>query len=204
MKYASIDIETTGLDPDVHDIVEFGCVLDDLENPEVPVDELPSFHCYNVLDNYVGSPFALSMHPDIFRRIATRDEDQNQGLRFCYNGRIGEEFHNFLSAYKIRRDIHAKFHLTCAGKNFSSFDLQFINKKTDISRHKIKLQHRALDPSPLYLLPNDESLPGTETCLERAGIEKDVAHTAIEDAKDIIKLVRVYFHGCGMFPNLVL
>ena len=31
MKYCSIDLETTGLNPKTSDIIEFGAVLDDLE-----------------------------------------------------------------------------------------------------------------------------------------------------------------------------
>ena len=40
MKYLSLDIETTGLDPNIHQIIEIGAVL---EYSHLPVDELPSF-----------------------------------------------------------------------------------------------------------------------------------------------------------------
>ena len=51
MIYVSIDIETTGVDPKIHDIVEFGAVIDDLANPQ-PLDKLPRFHALFKKDNY--------------------------------------------------------------------------------------------------------------------------------------------------------
>jgi len=186
MIYASADLETTGLDRVNHDIVEFGCVLDDLADPEVPIDELPSFHCYNVLDTYTGSPYALSMHPTIFRRIATKEE----GFTYCYNGKIGKLFREFLLDNGMKTDEHGKIHVTFAGKNFASFDMPFIQNHTDIEQHKIKIKHRMIDPGTLFLAIDDDEVPGTEECLRRAGLPTEVDHTAIEDSKDVIRLIR--------------
>ena len=43
MKYLSIDIETTGLDPVEHKIIEFGCLIEDTTKPHIPVSELPHY-----------------------------------------------------------------------------------------------------------------------------------------------------------------
>ena len=91
MKYVSIDLETTGLDPENNDIIEFGAVIDDLRDMK-PVEELPRFHAYIVKDEYKGQPYALSMHPTIFRRIATREE----GYNYLYPNTLGKAFLDFL------------------------------------------------------------------------------------------------------------
>jgi len=190
MIYASADLETTGLDRVNNNIVEFGCVLDDLSKPEVPLSELPVFHCYNVLETYTGQPYALSMHPDIFRRIATKEE----GYTYCYNGKIGGLFREFLLDNGVEESDNGKIHLTFAGKNFASFDMPFIQNHTDIENHKIKIKHRMIDPGSLYLTMNDDSVPGTEECLKRAGLNENVAHTAVEDSLDVIRLIRKHFN----------
>ena len=75
MKICSLDLEMTGLDIETCDILEFGCVLDDLSNQR-PIEELPTFECYfspvREGGTYQGSPYALQMHPEIFRRIAEK------------------------------------------------------------------------------------------------------------------------------------
>jgi len=198
MIYASIDLETTGLDRVKHNIVEFGCVIDDTEKPDVPIQDLPTFHCYNVMDEYVGSPFALSMHPTIFRRIA----DKEKGYQYCYHGKIGKAFREFLDGIKFRQEEHGRIYLNCAGKNFASFDLPFIQNHTDIDKHNIRIRHRIIDPGSLYMLPEDDAVPGTEECLKRAGIGGSSEHTAIADARDVILLIRKYYIGKKFMENL--
>ena len=190
MIYASADLETTGLDRVNCDIVEFGCVLDDLMRPEVPISELPVFHCYNVLESYKGQPYALSMHPTIFRRIAEKEE----GYTYCYNGKLGKLFREFLIENKVEESDNGKIHLTFAGKNFAAFDMPFIQNHTDLENHRIKIKHRMIDPGTLYLRQDDDSVPGTEECLRRAGLDENVAHTAVDDSKDVIRLIRKHYN----------
>jgi len=183
MRYVSIDIECTGLSEDSNDILEFGAVLDDL-NDQKPLDSLPVFHCYFIQDNYVGEPMALSMHPLIFRRIATRE----QGFTYISPNKFGHSFRRFLvdNGYKEERD---KVTINAAGKNFSSFDLQFLKRKTDLLKH-VNIRSKVLDPAILYFHPDDLSLPGMETCKSRAGMGDKVMHDAVNDAKDVVILLR--------------
>lgn len=188
MKYVSIDIETTGLDPETCDVLEFGAVLDDLENPKA-IEDLPKWHCYFVKEAYMGQPYALSMHPHIFRRIATKEEGYHyhRPMGFAYM------FKKFLleNGYEMQED---RVYINAAGKNFAAFDLPFLERKTDLKKH-IKIRHRILDPSSMYLRIGDEALPGTEECLKRANLDSTVAHTAIEDAIAVIKLIRYNIMG---------
>jgi len=186
IRYCSIDIESTGLDVDTCDIVEFGAVIDDL-SVRKPIDELPSFHCYVLPPNgknYTVEPYAASMHPKIFRRIAEREEP------FLYVSpmKFGYRFKEWLvqNGYPVEND---KVYINAAGKNFASFDLQFLKMKTDLLKH-VRIRHKILDPGILFLENDDEVLPGTEECLKRCGCDPNVTHTAIEDAKDVIRMIR--------------
>lgn len=188
LRVVSIDIETSGLCPQNCDILEFGAVLDDLSNQR-PIHMLPTFHCYFVKDEYKGEPFALSMHPTIFRRIAERGEEAN---RKKYNYFSAEKFGNAFKTFLLKNGYeteHDKITINAAGKNFGSFDLQFLKHKTDFLKH-INVRSRIFDPGILFLDGDDDAIPGLAKCKERAGISGIVTHDAIGDAIDVVKLVR--------------
>ena len=189
MKYCSIDIETTGLIVDECDIVEFGAVLDDICGMLTPerLSELPVFHCYFKKEYYQGSPYALSMHPKIFRRIAEKEEGYNY-----YNAeKFGYQFKKFLLANGYEEE-DGRVYINAAGKNFGAFDLQFLDRKTDLNKH-VKIRHRILDPGSMYMVVDDEVVPGTEECLRRANLDPNVTHKAVDDAFDVVKLIRYKF-----------
>lgn len=187
MRYVSIDIETTGLSPDASDIIEFGAVVEDTNVVDKSIDELPFFHAY-VLPPfreqygrhvYVGDPYAISMHGDIFKRIAT----QADGYRYLQTHELGSAFRTFLEEQKLGLPLLA------AGKNFASFDKIFLERLPEFTNY-VCFNHRSLDPTILYLQKDDISPPSSKVCMERAGIKGDVVHTALEDAKIVIKLFR--------------
>ena len=184
MRYVSVDLETTGLDPLKNDIIEFGAVLDDLKNPR-PLEELPRFHAYICKEEYTGQPFALSMHPTIFRRIAEREE----GYDYVYPNNLGKAFQTFLikNGYVLEKDRIVRINV--GGKNFASFDLQFLKNQTNFL-NSVRISHKILDPGILCLEEDDESIPCLRQCLERVGIVKEVSHNTIDDAMDVVKVLR--------------
>jgi len=189
MKYVSIDLETTGLDPENNDIIEFGAVLDDLREQR-PLEELPKFHAYICKNEYRGHPYALSMHSTIFERISKKEE----GFNYLYPNTLGKEFLNFLvkHGYKLEEIKDKKISRTVinvAGKNFGTFDLPFLKHQTNFSG-SVKVRSRILDPGILCLNKEDDVIPGLMECLRRVGIVKGIDHTAIEDALDVIKVIR--------------
>ena len=181
--YVSIDLETTGLSEDECDIIEFSAVLDDLSVQD-PIESLSVFHTYFIKERYVGEPYALSMHSELFRRIASREKPYT----YMTATKFGYSFKKFLvkNGYEEKHD---QVVITAAGKNFAAFDLQFLKRKTDILKH-VNIRHKIIDPAILLLNENDEVLPGTSECKVRIGMSDHVAHTATEDALDVVKMIR--------------
>ncbi len=187
MKYISIDLETTGVNPKLNQILEFGAVIEDTNNP-LPYDELPSFQTYiDNGDSLVGSPFALQMNSTILKRIATKEE----GYTYVKPTKLGKLFKKWLQDNNIGSLIdNTKMKITVAGKNFGSFDLQFLNNCKSFNKH-IQISKRIIDPAILFVdWENDIELPNLKKCKELSNIEGEVTHNAVEDAIDVIKVLR--------------
>lgn len=182
--YASIDIETTGTEHEWCQVLEVGVVIDDWHSP---IASLPQFHCYVVHDRIVGQPFALAMNAEILRRIDRRDKPENKDYRFLQPYDVGIELKSFFKVHGLGETRETS--VICGGKNFASFDLQFLNKIGAFQG--IHLCHRSIEPGMLYWNPwIDAEPPSSKTCKERSGYEGEIAHTAIADAIDIIHMVR--------------
>jgi|AntDeeMinimDraft_6_1070357.scaffolds.fasta_scaffold00887_2 oligoribonuclease (3'-5' exoribonuclease) len=83
--------------------------------------------------------------------------------------------------------------LTVAGKNVAGFDIPFIKTLPNINK-VFRFHQRTIDPAILYMdWENDEVLPNLQTCMGRAGVEGEVTHSAIQDAIDIIKVLRTTY-----------
>jgi oligoribonuclease (3'-5' exoribonuclease) len=180
LPYVSIDIETTGLDPETCQILEIGAAFD---NWTQPLSKLPTFHCYVTHRQIVGSAYALAMNAEILRKLAN---PQPTGT--------------YLDETQVAKCLAAWLNVQCgwdgskaltpAGKNFASFDRQFLKRLPDFEK-KVRLHHRTLDPAMLFWQLGDEKLPDSQTCYIRAGIKGKVAHTALEDALAVVQLIRI-------------
>jgi DNA polymerase III epsilon subunit-like protein len=221
MRYVSIDIETTGLDTQICQVLSIGAVIEDTNNL-LPINELPSFHAAILTKRIDGEPYAINMNRDLIQSIVyyqtARDQDEKNdlvqmtGMKFLEKDKVVEEFYYWLAqngfvdlsepasgGYVTMLDgqmipaVTSKtkpVHISAAGKNFATFDLKFLE---NLPRWKqlIKVRQRILDPSVLFTdWFEDESLPSLGQCKERAGFEGTVAHDALEDCKDIVKLLR--------------
>jgi DNA polymerase III epsilon subunit-like protein len=190
--YVSIDIETLGLNPKKSDIIEFGAVIDDLKSP---IQDLPRYHCYITKEYYRGEPYAMAMHSKALSHISSKTPK--------YSYVPGEYLDENFSAWLIQQGIEHKSmycnktgekldvaKITVAGKNFSGFDLRFLRRLPNWGR-TVTLRHRVIDPAVLYFDPlNMEAPPSLDDCLKMAGVNKEVSHTAIDDALDVIRCLR--------------
>ena len=190
MKFVSIDTETTGLDPEKHNVIQFGAIIEDTNNL-LPYDLIPKFEFCLEHSEYCGQAYALSMHPHIFRKIGeaaklTQEEKREKGIIPFYT--LGEEFSMWLKLNNLNNR-----NITAAGKNFGTFDLQFLKRIPNFTKH-VQIIQRIIDPSMLYWDPiKDEGLPNLSACKKRAGlIDTSVAHDALADAWDVIKILRAH------------
>lgn len=225
MKYISIDIEATGLDPETCQILSIGAVIEDTLNP-LPFEELPKFHAVIKRESVYGSIFALNLNKDLIQAMKDYSEARTQELKqeveesfgakfyeedgvvealyqFCYRNGLVELKHDINKTVKIVDGITYpiltsnmnKTYLNCAGKNFAGFDKKFLEK---LPRWKqvFSIRSRVLDPGILFVdWINDESIPSLAECKKRAGIEGVVTHNAVEDAMDVVMLLRQCYNA---------
>lgn len=181
MKYASIDLETTGLDYNRDQILEVGIVIDDLSWPDVvkegPYGGRPYVRLLVWHDVIHGQAAALAMNKDLLEEIAEAEE---RGVGFNT-----AETDSFLRDF-LRQHFPGGL-VTAAGKNVASFDLPFLKNNMPLSFELF--HHRSVDPAMLYWQPGD-TCPSLSQCLERAGLPSEVSHRACEDAYQIIQLIR--------------
>lgn len=184
--YASIDIETTGLNSKEDQILQVGIVLDDFE---CPVETLPQLELLvlNRYRRYSGSAFALQMNHIILEQISEIETKIRNGVSvqesYAWSHRLGQKVKDWLTSHGWNGSP-----LLCAGKNFASFDRRFLEQVPKWPR----MHHRCLDPGSLYYLPDKDfdSPPSTETCCKRAKIDSGIKHTALADAIQVVKLIR--------------
>jgi len=178
MSYVSIDIETTGLNPDTCQVLEIGAVWEDWKRP---LKELPTYRRLIPHEEYRGNAYALAMNAGLLKQLSGEGKPW-----FLNEDQVADDFAAWLKGC----GWDGKTALTPAGKNFASFDRQFL-KRLPRFEQVVKLHHRTLDPAVLWWKPEDEKLPDSKTCYERAGQDGKVAHTAVEDALAVVRLVRL-------------
>ncbi len=182
MKYLSIDIETTGLNPLQTDILEIGAIVEDTLDP-LPREKCPSFHCYIWKENYNCEPYAAAMNVRIFTKILELRKSRSPLL--ITPEEVVPTFSHFLHKHFGGDDI------TLAGKNLGSFDLRFLEQLPEWKSIPNRFRHRTLDPSVLFVdWTLDEAPPSLTICKDRAHIKGAVTHEALDDAWDVISLFR--------------
>ena len=93
MKYVSIDIETTGLDREVCQVLEISVVIEDTRNLK-PVEELPHLDLIIEHDTIVGQPYAINMNARIFKILAEMQDIKDKAEREAYRRKhniVGEK-----------------------------------------------------------------------------------------------------------------
>lgn len=221
MKYVSIDIETSGLDPEKNCVLSIGAIIEDTEK-KLPYEECPKFNAVILQREIVGSPRALTMNKGLIAMIGEYLEGDDEArfnmdtvLNYSFYEKEGviKEFYWWLynngyfqggngDGYFKNYDGYMKpiitsatkpITLNVAGKNFGTFDKLFL-QQLPWWQKLIRTRQRVLDPAILFVdWKNDESLPSLTTCKQRAGIEGIVTHDALEDAWDVIEVLRKFY-----------
>jgi len=218
MIYVSIDIETSGLNHDMNHVLSIGAIIEDT-NKKLPYEELPKFNAIVLQNNIQGSPRAITMNKEIISLMGEYLEGSNEvreslnnssGYQFYEEEDVIKEFYIFLwsngfsaldslSAHvngKLTPIIDSRtkpITLNVAGKNFGTFDKLFL-QELPWWQKLIRTRQRVLDPAILCVdWVNDTSLPSLTTCKERMNVEGIVTHNALEDAWDVIEILRKFY-----------
>jgi hypothetical protein len=214
MIYVSVDIETSGLDPEKHKVLSIGAIIEDTEK-KLPYEECPKFNAIVLQNEITGSPRALTMNKEIIAMIGEYLEGTNEtrhlmnthsDYSFYEKEDVVKKFYEFLwvNGYgdsvpnqllvTSRIDSNSKpITINVAGKNFGTFDKLFL-QELPWWQKLIRTRQRVLDPAILMVdWKNDKSLPNLTQCKERAEIQGIVTHNALEDAWDVIEVLRKFY-----------
>ena len=203
MKIAVIDIETSSLYPSKGQVLELGVFIDDLsikvERNELEdyINTLPKFHCYIKYPNVIGEHYAVAMHNRIWQILATEKvvEYYDDTLKYCVlpEHKVYSNLAYFFKQHKVITNLNNS--VVVAGKNVANFDIPFLKTLYGFSEMDnyslFKFAHRTIDPAMLYIKINDMKPPSLDECLNRAGFEKTVNHTALSDAADVIRCLKM-------------
>lgn len=109
------------------------------------------------------------------------------------NGGMGKNWTDFdgnSHLVNVFTNKSEKVHINILGKNFQTFDKVFIERMPRWQQ-MFHIRRRIADPSILYTdWKKDNAFPNFQTCMERAGINGEVKHTAYEDARDTLIMLR--------------
>ncbi len=176
MKFVAIDIETTGLDPAVNQIIEFAAVACDTDTG---VRREYSRFC-NAESAYWQAA-AYKMHEPWLEKFTKSPY------------KVGSLWHDFRvwlsSAYSQQPSWLYAERVTVAGKNFAGFDLRFIERLPGYTPGVF--HHRCIDPAGWFIKADDKDMPALYKCAARAGLNPGTKeqHTALHDANLVADLV---------------
>ena len=123
--------------------------------------------------------------------------------RWLYDNGMVEFDERMMNAQMVRLDNGKSYPMltskikpvtiNVAGKNFASFDKHFL-ERLPRWQQVIRIRQRIIDPSVIFTNWNDDkALPSLFECKQRAKIDGIVTHDALEDAWDVIQLLRTQY-----------
>mgnify|MGYP000991746196 CR=1 FL=1 len=209
MKYVSIDIETSGLDYENNKVLSIGAIVEDTKL-KLPFSDIPKFNAIVLQRQITGSPRAIIMNKEIIEMMGAYLEGDDEtkrilrnkpGYQFFEEDEVIKELYKFLLVHHENKSpndcpitSNSKYLLiNVAGKNFGTFDQMFL-KQLPWWQKLIRVKQRIIDPAVLCCKwDEDGELPNLRTCKERLQIEGIVTHTALDDAWDVITVLRKFY-----------
>ena len=187
MKLLSIDIETTGLDPNYCSVLEIGAVL---FQPQPSLALLPEERRWSTWETLIrhsriqGEPTALAMHSQLLAEISGRTPTHRTILT-ATAAMVG--LRDFLRGHGIDADDNQ---VTIVGKNFDAFDARFLQLLPGWNTEVAPLcARRTLDVGSLCFCPSDGGVVSLSECLSKLGIADQVSHRALDDATQVATCV---------------
>jgi hypothetical protein len=204
MRYAALDLETTGLDPSRDQVLMVAMVAEDTEKPSAPIDTLPTFACLVRHPRYEGDGAALAMNAELLKFLDTVADGRPATFRCAgfdndipvYDSSSWPAGHFWeTEAHRWLDDNFPAGHrVVAAGKNVAGFDLQFFTPEL-----RKRFSACVIDPGSVFVDWAKGPLP-MDVLMRRLGLEEDapasdpgvlrLAHDAIADARDVIRVLR--------------
>lgn len=223
MIYVSIDIETSGLDHTKHSVLSIGAIIEDTEKklPFLECPRFNAIVLQNEIvgspraitmnkeiisltgDYLEGTEEARKLLKDKSEYyFFEKDEIVKEFYWWLNENGLGHGLLNNSGGYsevkdnKLRPMINSgtkSITLNVAGKNFGTFDKLFL-QELPWWQKLIRTRQRVLDPAILCVdWKNDASLPSLTQCKEKLGILGIVTHNALDDAWDVIEILRKFY-----------
>lgn len=168
MKYVSLDLETTGLDKECA-VIEVAVVLEDTDNPSVPVEDLPHRSwLVRPAQMFFANWIAMEMNHELLKEAHEKGVDA---------ARVWSDLESTLHGWGF--DTQNRGNL--AGKNVAGFDRKFLPPEIDRYFH-----HRCIDPGSVMIDWSRARVPGMHDLLG----EGNVSHRALDDARDVVRILR--------------
>jgi hypothetical protein len=159
----------------------FSAVLENTRHPTVHIENLPEFTCYVRHDRYEGDAYALSLNAWILRILAGRSSEGTNHPIYTL-----EEMEVAFEKWLEENDLLASSRgIVAAGKNFASFDYQFLSPQM-----KEHFHYRSIDPGSMFIDWKEEKPLSLGKLKSRLDLDEEVAHDALEDARDVIRVIR--------------
>lgn len=187
MRLVSIDIETTGLDPDRCSVLEIGAVDFD---PQAQIkSDAGRWQFFDLLIKHSfvqGELYALQMNQEILAELA--------GVKRSTKRIVSAATAVILFASWLKDQGYSEENkATLCGKNVGSFDLQFLRR---LPGWRIKvdplLNHRMLDVGSVFFDPGS-GVPSLAKCASKVNHTPTREHRALDDACTVATvLTRVY------------
>ena len=215
MIIVSIDIETSGLDSEKNQVLSIGAIIEDTSK-KLPYDECPKFNAAILQREITGSPRAITMNKILIEKIGDYIEGNEEKrtkltekpfgfnttpIQFFEEEDVIPAFYKFLhyngfgdpNEPCVINGNSKPITITVAGKNFGTFDKLFL-EQLRWWKKLIRPRSRIVDPAILCCKWNiDNFLPSLGECKDRLGIEGIVTHDALEDAWDVIQILREFY-----------
>lgn len=171
MKYLSLDVETTGLNPLTDQLLQVAMVVED-SDVDMPVEELPYLNVLVRNERVQGNAYALGMNGAILRKISGQDPTDLTIVDAVALPHYLEQW--------LAEQFPQGQRINVAGKNAAGFDIRFMPEL--VSR---RFRHRVIDPGSVFVDWEKPMLPSLGDLLQDT-----VSHDALEDARDVIRVLR--------------
>lgn len=197
--YVSLNIETTGIDPDTCDVLSLAAVLD---TGEGTVDDLPFIHMRLLHEKVQGDveTFSWESHRALLKDIHEGERTPAEyPIDAQWDGNVRptsmvKTFHWWLAEHHPEWDssglVPQMTPITLAGKNVRGFDVSFLDAHFGFSE-ATPIHHRAIDLGSVYWTP-EGGVPSTKECAERAGLDYEYRHDALYNARFVVRALRAY------------